>query len=42
MRSITKRLIARAALALLLIAGTAAALTVHPQPALADCTGTQC
>jgi hypothetical protein len=39
MRSITKRLIARA---LLLIAGTAAALTVHPQPALADCTGTQC
>lgn len=36
------RLIARAALALLLIAATATALTLHPQPALADCTGSNC
>jgi hypothetical protein len=38
-----KKLIARAALAFALIAGTAAVLSVHPQLALADgCNGSSC
>jgi hypothetical protein len=37
-----KKLIALAALAFLLAAGTVAVLTVHPQPAMASCSGQDC
>jgi hypothetical protein len=37
-----KKLIALAALAFLLAAGTVAVLTVHPQPAMAGCGGEGC
>jgi predicted short-subunit dehydrogenase-like oxidoreductase (DUF2520 family) len=37
-----KKLLVLAALALALVVGTVTAMTVHPQPALADCSGAGC
>lgn len=37
-----KKLLVLAALALALAAGAVTVMTVHPQPALADCSGGSC
>ena len=37
-----KKIIVLVALAFALVAGTATVMTVHPQSAYADCSGTNC